>query len=154
MSNLHRNNCAIPKISTLLKATQKGFLKWCPNISERLILRYLNPSPATAKGHMKCPQHGIKSRTPKPLKITQLHVPIISSPAPQPAALLQHPVLPLFQEVPMYLGPTYGTTTGPNLIGYDDNELIANIFCFGAFANKQKWHCVPKSNRIIPIHVV
>ncbi len=26
--------------------------------------------------------------------------------------------------------------TGPNLIGNDDNKSIANIFCFGAFADK------------------
>ena len=38
-----------PKISTLLKATRKGFLKGCPNILEPLILRYLNLSPTTAK---------------------------------------------------------------------------------------------------------
>jgi len=42
-----------PKISTLLKAVRKGFLKGCPNISKELICKYLNPSPATAKGHMK-----------------------------------------------------------------------------------------------------
>jgi hypothetical protein len=85
---------------------------------------------------MKCPHHGIKSTTPKPLKITPLHLPIIYSLAPQPAALLQPPVLPLFQEVPMYLGPAYGTTTDPNLIGYDDDKSNANIFSFGAFADK------------------
>jgi hypothetical protein len=111
-----------------LKTTQKGFLKGCPNFSERLILKYLNPSPTTAKGHMKRPQHGIKIMTAKPLKITPLHVPIISAPTLQPTALLPPPVLPLFQEVPMYLGLTYGTTTGPNLIGNDDNKSIANIF--------------------------
>jgi hypothetical protein len=44
-----------PKISTLLKATRKDFLKGCPNISEMLILKYLNPSPVMAKGHMKRP---------------------------------------------------------------------------------------------------
>jgi hypothetical protein len=38
-----------PKISTLLKAVLRG----CPNMTEKLILKYLNPSPATAKGHMK-----------------------------------------------------------------------------------------------------
>jgi hypothetical protein len=54
-----------PKISRLLKATRKGFLKGCPYISEELILKYLNPSPATAKGCMKRPRYGIKSTTPK-----------------------------------------------------------------------------------------
>ena len=60
----HQSLCN-PKISTLLKSTQKGFLKGCPNISETLILKYLNPSPATAKGHMKRPRQGIRSTTPK-----------------------------------------------------------------------------------------
>jgi hypothetical protein len=44
-----------PKISTLLKAVCKGFLKGCPNLSKKLILKYLNPSPATPKGNMKRP---------------------------------------------------------------------------------------------------
>jgi hypothetical protein len=38
-----------PKISTLPKAVCKGFLNGCPNLSEKLILKYLNPSPAMAK---------------------------------------------------------------------------------------------------------
>jgi len=54
----HQSLCN-PKISALLKAVQKEFLKGCPNINEKLILKYLNPSPATAKGHMKQPRHGI-----------------------------------------------------------------------------------------------
>jgi hypothetical protein len=53
-----------PQISTLLKAVRNGFLNGCPNISEKLVLKYLNPSPATAKGHMKWPHHGIQSTTP------------------------------------------------------------------------------------------
>jgi hypothetical protein len=48
-----------PKISTLLKATHQEFVRGCPNMSDKLILKYLNPSPATAKGHMKQPRHGI-----------------------------------------------------------------------------------------------
>ena len=54
-----------PKISRLLKATQRGFLKGCPYILETMILKYLNPSPATAKGCMKRPRYGIKSTKPK-----------------------------------------------------------------------------------------
>jgi hypothetical protein len=54
-----------PCISTLLKAVRHGFLNGCPNMSEKLVLKYLNPSPATAKGHMKGPRHGIQSTTPK-----------------------------------------------------------------------------------------
>ncbi len=54
-----------PEISTLSKAVHKGFLKGCPNLSKKLILKYLNPSPATAKGHMKRPWHIIKSTHPR-----------------------------------------------------------------------------------------
>ena len=54
----HQSLCN-PKISTLLKATRRGFVRGCPNMSAKLILKYLNPSPATAKGHMKQPRHGI-----------------------------------------------------------------------------------------------
>ena len=57
-----------PTISTLLKATRHGFLCGRPNINEKLILKYPKPSPATAKGHMKRPRHGIQSTTPKPTK--------------------------------------------------------------------------------------
>ncbi len=61
---MHQSLCN-PKILTLLKAVRRGFLKGYPNISEKLILKYLNPSPATAKGLMKQPRHGICSTTPK-----------------------------------------------------------------------------------------
>ena len=46
-----------PKISSLLKAIQKGFLNRCPNITVNLITKYFNPSPGTAKGHMKRPRY-------------------------------------------------------------------------------------------------
>jgi hypothetical protein len=48
----HQSMCN-PKISSLMKALREGFLKGCPNLSEELVTKYLNPSPATAKGHMK-----------------------------------------------------------------------------------------------------
>jgi hypothetical protein len=70
---VHQSLCN-PKISTLLRATRQGFLKGCPHISEKLITKYLNPSPATAKGHMKCPRHGIQKPTQK------------QSPMPQPSS--------------------------------------------------------------------
>jgi hypothetical protein len=43
--------------------------------------------------------------------------------------------LPLFQKPPPYQGPVYGALQGPNLIGMDDDESIANVFCFRAFAD-------------------
>jgi hypothetical protein len=57
--------------------------------------------------------------------------------APIPVIPVHLPhVLPLFQQPPPYQGPAYGTLQGPNLIGMDDNESIENVFCFGAFADK------------------
>ena len=44
------------------------------------------------------------------------------------------PILPLFNEAPPYHGPAYNATIGPNIIV--DDESIASVFCFGAFANK------------------
>ncbi len=72
----HQSLCS-PRISTLLKAVQKGFLKGCPNMTTMLILKYLNPSPATSKGHMKQPRHGIRSTRPKPTRNgTAMNIPI------------------------------------------------------------------------------
>jgi hypothetical protein len=62
----HQSLCN-PKFSTMLKATRRGFLKGCPNINEKLILKYLNPSPATAKGHMKRPGMECRARHPRHL---------------------------------------------------------------------------------------
>jgi hypothetical protein len=60
----HQSLCS-PCISTLLKAIQRGFLKGCPNLTAKGVTRYLNPSPATAKGHMKRPNQGICSTMPR-----------------------------------------------------------------------------------------
>jgi hypothetical protein len=51
-------------------------------------------------------------------------------------AQVQPPVLPLFQEVPIHPGPAYGVMAGPNLIGDDEDESIANMFHFGALVDK------------------
>jgi hypothetical protein len=104
-----------PKISTLLKATRKGFLKGCPNITEKLILKYLNPSPATAKGHMKRPRQGIRSTTPKTKTMPQQEM---------PPAIQQIPHMP-------------NENRYQNIIPDDSDASIANVFCFGAFADKR-----------------
>ena len=114
-----------PKISTLMKAPKKGFLKGCPNMNEELVTKYLNPSPATAKGHMKRPKKGIRSTTrPSPPIVQQI------------AARANPVILPLFDEPPPYPGPAYNASNRPAMIEDDDNESIANLFCFGAFADK------------------
>ena len=113
-----------PKISKLLKATRKGFLKGCPYISTEAILKYLNPSPATAKGYMKRPRQGIRSTTPKNVQSP----PQISVPTPPPS----------FQEVPGYqnIHPLLPDHQRRNIIPDDGDASIANVFCFGAFADK------------------
>jgi hypothetical protein len=51
-----------------MKALKKGFLKGCPNLRKELVTKYLNPSPATAKGHMKRPKKGIRSTRTRSLQ--------------------------------------------------------------------------------------
>ena len=114
-----------PKISTLLKALKKNFLKGCPNMTIELVNKYLNASPATTKGHMKRPKKGIRSTTPRPNKNATV-VP------------LPDPILPLFDRPPQFQGPAYGAQR--TIISDDDDSdvdhTIANVFCFGAFADK------------------
>jgi hypothetical protein len=98
---VHQSLCS-PCISTLLKAIRCTYLKRFPNMTAQGVTKYLNPSPATAKGHMKQPHLGICSTQPKP-----------TSPAPLPQMKL--PVLPLFQESWHYPGPAYGAMQGNHL---------------------------------------
>ena len=101
-----------PNISSIKKATQRGYLKECPGINEILILKCLNPSPATAKGHMKHPQYGIKSTRGKP------NPP--ASKVPQPIPQINVPIIPLGNEMHAYRGPAYGMQQDPRWI--DTNE--------------------------------
>jgi hypothetical protein len=120
----HQSLCN-PKISTLFKALCKGFLKGCPNLNEELVVKYLNPSPATTKGHIKWPKKGIQSMTPKHPKPMPMHV----APLPVP-----NQILPLLDKVRPYPDPMYNAKRSTKVIPYD--ESIVNIFCFGAFAEK------------------
>ncbi len=129
-----------PKISTLLKAVQQGFLKGCPNILEKLILKYLNPSPATAKGHMKRPRHGIQSTTQEAIMPWQ---PVDN--VTIPAAINDTPIHMV--QPPLSAGsmendetgahpPQYGSPTHHLIEDNDSDPSVANIFAFGAFADK------------------
>jgi len=119
-----------------MKALKMGFLKGCPDLREELVIKYLNLSPATAKGHMKHPKKGIWSTKMKPLQVL--------SPSPQQPALatiprlpitqVNPPIRPLFNEAPPYHSPAYNEKIGPNIIAND--ESIASVFCFDAFAEK------------------
>jgi hypothetical protein len=124
-----------PHISTLLKAVRHGFLNGCPNISGKLVLKYLNPSLATAKGHMKRPCHGICSMTPKGT-ITTDPDPVIDD---TPIQLVPPPRLVASNdEWDKWAMPPPGMQLpGPNvIINNDMDESIVNIFAFGTLADK------------------
>jgi hypothetical protein len=94
-------------------------------MTAKLILKYLNPSPATAKGHMKRPRHGKQStRTKNPMAPIVVPIPVI------PPMLL-----PL--DVNIVHGDYIPMIPGPALINDNTDEFIAIFFCFGTFANQQ-----------------
>ncbi len=99
-----------------------------------MVTEYLNPSPATAKGHMKRPKKGIRSTT-KLVKTKGDSNGASDVPGPPPQAAPH--VLPLFVEPLPYNGPAYGACREVNYIPNDDKS-IANVFCLGAFADKNK----------------
>jgi hypothetical protein len=80
---------------------------------------------------MKHPRKGIRS-TSKKAKTKGDNVQSVTVPIPQvaPPSLTQY-----IEEPRPYPGPAYNTRIdGVNII--PDDELIANVFCFGAFADK------------------
>jgi hypothetical protein len=124
-----------PRVSTLLKEVQHGFLNECPNISEKLVLKYLNPSPATAKGHMKRSCHGIHSTAPKGI-ITMDPGPVIDD-TPIQLVLPPQSVASNNKWEKWAMPPPGVQLPGLNvIIDNDTDESIANIFAFGVFADK------------------
>jgi len=101
----HQSLCS-PTISSLMKASKKGFLKGCSDLSEDLVTTLI----------------------PRLQQLAGTSIPR------SPIAHANPPILPLFNEAPPYHGPAYNVTIGPNIIA--DDEFIANVFCFGAFAEK------------------
>ncbi len=83
----------------------------------------MNPSPATAKGHMNHLGHRIRSTQPKPGTPSIAPIPIGP---PLPLQVVNHPF-------PTKLHPD---VPSPALICGNTDESIANIFCFGAFADQ------------------
>ena len=135
-----------PPIASILKAINAGFLKGAPHLDAQTVRKYLVSSPATAKGHMKRPRKGIHSTTPK----ETTHAPnthILRTPQRVPDVTMpglvclnenkedRVPILPLH-----------------NLIDDIEDESIANLFCFGAFADKISGFVYNLYGRF-PIHV-
>jgi hypothetical protein len=79
---------------------------------------------------MKRPHHGIIS--------TQLKKGGGAVVLPEPVQQIAPPVLPLFKPnvIPAFPSPAHGARQGPNVITDEGDELVANIFCFGAFADR------------------
>jgi hypothetical protein len=87
-------------------------------MKETLILKYLNPSTATAKGHMKRPRQGIRSTNPKVRSHTP--TPHISVLVIEAVPIIAPPIIP----DPAYPGPTYGALLGSHVITDDGDEAI------------------------------
>jgi hypothetical protein len=129
----HQSLCS-PCISTLLKAIKHGCLKGCPNLTAHGVNKYLNPSPATAKGHMKCPRQGIRSTR---------RVPPVPSPSVMRSRIVPEVIHPIAHahvhvmdnndedsedSIPMHVPHA-------NVIESDDDS-DGNVFVFAAFADK------------------
>ncbi len=84
------------------------------------------PSPTTSKGHMKWPRKGLRSTTPKPTHP--------SFPRPPCAPSIQHSIMPGL--IPDNNNKDNNDKPRPTFIDDIDNESIVNVFCFGAFADK------------------
>jgi hypothetical protein len=120
---MHQSLCNPPK-SSLLAAIRQGFLRGAPHLSKKAVSKYRPPSPATSKSHRKQPHKDICSTTPKP--------PCIGIPIPIPDA-----IMPGLIEPPEYSNDKASDVNPPyNVINNIDDHSIANVFCFGAFADK------------------
>jgi hypothetical protein len=129
----HHSFCS-PKISTLLKALRRRYHKGCTNLTEHGVTKYLNPSPATAKGHMKRPRRGIRStRTPTGSHTRDHHEP------PRPLLIpfdLRPDVIEDIHVPPQ--PPLIPFALHPNVIkddGMTNMTVNANLYSFTAFAD-------------------
>ena len=127
----HQSMCS-PTISTLLKAIRRGYLDGCPNLSAKGVTRYLNPSPATSKGHMKRPHKGIRStiaQQPQPPPSSRQGPTVHTAPIADDDSEMDDISEPSIQAGPSNHGPAF--------IIEDDDSSAGNIFCFAAFADKR-----------------
>jgi hypothetical protein len=79
---------------------------------------------------MKHPRHGIQSTTPKAGAVPALNVPVITFPT-APAPSVHSKDTSVYKE----LMPINGANEHHLIISEDEEESIANIFAFGAFAD-------------------
>jgi hypothetical protein len=117
----HQSLCS-PQISTLLKVIRCGYLKGCPNLMANGVTKYLSPSPATTKGHMKRPHQGIHS--------TRCSI------APTSLNIEPVPLAPALHDLDTSQGSHPSRPPTANFIE-PDGDTAVNVFCFSAFADKR-----------------
>jgi hypothetical protein len=130
----HPSLCS-PRISTLLKAIKRGYLKGCPNLMAHGVNKYLNPSPATVKGHMKRPRQDICSTSQVP-PVPSLSV-VWSRIVPDEIHPIAHTHVHVMDNddkdsedsIPIHVPHI-------NVVESDDDSN-GNVFVFVAFADKQ-----------------
>jgi hypothetical protein len=101
----------------------------CPNFSAQGVTKYLNPSPATAKGHMKRPHQGICSTCHRPINPAtfvphKIYNPIVAANIP----------IAKIDDDSTLGDPIAFPMPHPNIIENDDDSN--NVFVFAAFADK------------------
>jgi hypothetical protein len=122
-------------LSTLLKAIKRGYLKGCPNLKAHGVNKCLNPSPATAKGHMKRPRQGIRSTR---------RVPPVPSPSVVRSRIVPEVIPPIAHAHVHVMDDNdkdsedsiHMHVPHANVIESDDDS-DGNVFVFAVFADKQ-----------------
>jgi hypothetical protein len=122
---MHQSLCN-PLIVSLIKTINAAFLRGAPHLNAKSVQKYLMPNPAMSKDHTKWPRKGMWSMTPK-----MTHP---SCPCPPCAPSIHHPIMPGL--IPNDDNKDDNNKPRPTYIDDIDNESITNVFCFGAFANK------------------
>eukprot|EP00804_Cyclotella_cryptica_P001099 CCRYP_008385-RA/>CCRYP_008385-RA protein AED:0.18 eAED:0.13 QI:0/0/0/1/0.4/0.16/6/0/1406 len=105
-----------PPIATLLKAINNNQLQGFPLMKADLVRKYLAPSPATSKGHMKRPRTGIRSTRPT---LTGPNTTPVAPPSNVPDDT-----------------PPNEPMTAPHFIPPDITDTACNVYCFAALADK------------------
>jgi hypothetical protein len=122
---MHQSLCN-PPITSLIKAISAGFLCSAQHLNAKSVQKYLMPSPATLKGHIKWPHKDLRSTTPKPTHPFLPHPPCAPS--------IHQPVM--LGLIPDDDNKDSSNEPRPAFIDDINNESITYVFCFGTFANK------------------
>jgi hypothetical protein len=117
----HQSLCNLLK-SSLLANIHQGFLHRAPHLTTKAVSKYLPPSSVTSKGHMKRPHKGLRSTT--------LKIPHLATPNFVPDAAMPNLHIEDKDKDDSHDGTLH------NFIDDIENHSLANIFCFGAFADK------------------